>query len=375
MAVRTIALLPALTGAWRHPGGGLQLTTSQAFHLNRSGLEHADLQHKALGREARLVNMSEVGSALTTLTGPPVMGLVVYNSNPAAVAPNQNAVLKGLAREELFTVVLEQFRNDTADYADILLPVTTFLEHTDLYLAYGHYYLQFARPALPAPGEAKSNVEIFRLLAGRMGFDDACFGDTEDAMIRTLLDSGHPFLEGITLERLERERFVRLNLPQPFLPFAGGGFGTADGKCHFHAETLDYRPPVESRHGDAELRRTYPLELISPKNDDSMNSTFGYREELHRQTSQLKISSQDAASRGITAGDQLRVFNQRGSCLLVAKIDGTVAPGVVCSPSTRWAKLSPASRNVNALVSERLTDKGGGPTFYSCLVQVEKSGD
>ena len=213
MAVRTIALLPALTGAWKHPGGGLQLSTSQAFHLNRAGLERADLQHKALGREARLVNMSELGSALTTLTGPPVMGLVVYNSNPAAVAPNQNAVLKGLAREELFTVVLEQFRNDTADYADILLPVTTFLEHTDLYLAYGHYYLQLARPALPAPGEAKSNVEIFRLLAGRMGFDDACFGDTEDDMIRTLLDSGHPFLEGITLERLERERFVRLNLP------------------------------------------------------------------------------------------------------------------------------------------------------------------
>src|SRR4051812_45590027 len=180
MAVRTIALLPALTGSWKEVGGGLQLSTSQAFRVDRDGLERADLQEKALGREARLINMVQLGHALTELNDPPVKALVVYNSNPAAVAPNQNAVMRGLKRDDLFTVVLEQFQTDTADHADILLPVTTFLENTDLFLAYGHYYMQLARPALEAPGECKSNVAIFRQLAFRMGFDDACFRDSED---------------------------------------------------------------------------------------------------------------------------------------------------------------------------------------------------
>src|ERR1022692_2507346 len=230
MAVRTIALLPALTGSWKDIGGGLQLSTSQAFHLNRAGLERADLQWRALGHEARILNMSLLGHALNEVTGPPVKALVVYNSNPGAIAPNQNAVRRGLQRDDLFTVVLEQFQNDTADYADFLLPATTFLEHTDLYYAYGHYYLQLARAALAPPGETKSNVEVFRALAARMGFDDACFGDSDDDMIRTLLDSEHPFVRGITLEDLERERFVRLRVApgaDPFLRFANGGFGTA----------------------------------------------------------------------------------------------------------------------------------------------------
>ena len=161
----------------------------------------------------------------------------------------------------------------------------------------------------------------------------------------------------------------------PFMPFAQGEFGTTSGKCEFHAETLDYTPPVESRHGEAALRSRFPLELISPKNDNSMNSTLGYREDVDRETSQLKMNAHDALSRGIVTGDQVRIFNSRGSCLLVAKVDASVAPGVVCAPSTRWPKQSPMFRNVNALTSERLTDKGAGPTFYSCLVQVEKSGD
>ena len=366
MAVRAIALLPSVTGSWKEVGGGLQLSTSQAFHLNRAGLERADLQRKALGREARLVNMAQMGSALTMLDGPRVQALVVYNSNPASIAPNQNAVLAGLRRDDLFTVVLEQFQNDTADYADILLPVTTFLEHTDLYLAYGHYYLQLARPALPAPGETKSNVEIFRLLAERMGFDDACFGDSEDDMIRTLLDTDHPFVKGITLEQLDREHFVRLRMPDPFLPFA-------EGKRHFHAETLEYTPPKESRLGP--LAAKYPLELISPKNDDSMNSTFGHRDEVDGQTATLEMHPADAAPRGIRNADAVRAFNDRGSCVLEARVDGAVPPGVVCTRSVRWAKRAPAQRNVNALTSERLTDAGGGPTFYSCLVEVERIGD
>jgi anaerobic selenocysteine-containing dehydrogenase len=377
-AVRTIAWLPALTGSWKDVGGGLQLSTSQAFHFNKEGLQRADLQEKALGRQARLVNMAELGQALTALENPPVKALVVYNSNPAAIAPNQNAVLRGMRRDDLFTVVLEQFQNDTADYADILLPSTTFLEHTDLYHAYGHYYLQLARPALPAPGETKSNVEVFRLLARRMGFDDPCFADSDEDMIRTLLDSPHPFLKGITLEQLDREHSVRLKVSadgEPFQPFAGGGFGTADGKCHFRAEDLEYTPPVESRHGDAELRRKYPLELISAKNDDSMNSTFGHRDAVDRSTAELHLHAADAADRGIHAGDPVRIYNARGWCVLAAVVDETVTPGVVSAPSVRWGKRAPDKRNVNALTSERLTDAGGGPTFYSCLVQVERIGD
>jgi len=375
MATRTIALLPALVGSWADVGGGIQLSTSHAFHVNRSGLERPDLQQKALGREARLVNMTELGHALTALDGPPVKAIVVYNSNPAAIAPNQNAVLAGFRRDDLFTVVLEQFQTDTADYADIVLPATTFLEHTDLYFAYGHYYLQLARPALPAPGEARSNVETFRAMALRMGFDDPCFHESEDEMIRTLLDSPHPFVQGITIEELDRERFVRLRVPEPFQPFAAGGFGTADGKCHFRASELDYTPPVESRHGDTELRRKYPLELVSAKNDDSMNSTFGHRDSVDLQTAALHLCAEDAGARGIETDDQVRVFNDRGSCVLAAVVGDKVRAGVVSAPSVRWGKRAPGKRNVNALTSERLTDAGGGPTFYSCLVEVERIGD
>ena len=371
MAVRAIALLPVLTGAWKHAGGGLQLSTSQAFAFDRAALERPDLEP----RPARLVNMTRLGHALTELDGPPVKALVVYNSNPAAIAPNQNTVLGGLRRPDLFTVVLEQFRTDTADHADILLPATTFLEHTDLYLAYGHYHLQLARPAVAPPGEAKSNQEVFRLLAARMGFREPCFSETDDEMIRAALGSGHPYLEGITLERLEREHSVRLNLPEPFLPYAEGNFGTASGKCAFKAETLDYEPPVESRHGDAALKARYPLELISPKNDDSMNSTFGMREETDRQTSTLHMHPEDARARGIAAGDGVRVFNARGSCLLRAGVDGSVPPGVVCAPSVRWPRRDPCGRGINALTSERLTDLGGGPVFYSCLVEVAAEPD
>jgi anaerobic selenocysteine-containing dehydrogenase len=378
MAVRTIALLPALIGSWKHVGGGIQLSTSQAFHVNKAGLERADLQERALGRPARVVNMTELGKALVDVDDPPVRALVVYNSNPAAIAPHQNKVLAGLRRDDLFTVVLEQFQNDTADYADILLPATTFLEHTDLYFAYGHYHLQLARPALPPPGEARSNVQVFRELAIRMGFDEPCFRDTEDDMIRTLLDSKHPFVKGITLEQLDREHSVRLHVSdegQPFLPFREGGFGPADGKCHFRAESLDYTPPIESRHGDAGLRRQYPLELISPKNDDSMNSTFGHRDAVDASTATLHLSGADAAPRGIHTSDQVRIFNGRGSCVLVAQVDDTVPKGVVSAPAVRWGKRAPGKRNVNALTSDRLTDSGGGPTFYSCLVELERIGD
>jgi anaerobic selenocysteine-containing dehydrogenase len=377
LAVHAISLLPALTGSWKEVGGGFQLSTSHAYRLNREALERADLQQLSpLGRPSRLVNMSKLGSALDPSTDPPVKALVVYNSNPASVAPDQNSVLRGLRREDLFTVVLEQTQTDTADYADIVLPATTFLEHTDLYYAYGHHYLQLARPALPAPGEAKPNVQVFRELALRMGFQDACFRDSEDDMIRTLLDSDHPFVKGITIEELDRDHSVRLKVAKngdAFLPFAEGGFATPSGRCELRVP--DYTPPVESRHGSESLVAKYPLELISPKNDDSMNSTFGNRPDTDRQTATLALHTADAAERGIVNGDAVRVFNDRGACLLIAKVNGDVSRGVVAAPSVRQIKRAAGGRNVNALVSERLTDMGGGPTFYSCLVQVEKSGD
>ncbi|MBV8898085.1 MAG: molybdopterin-dependent oxidoreductase [Acidobacteriaceae bacterium] len=373
-AVRAIAALPVLTGAWREAGGGLQLSTSGAFQFNNTAVERPDLQVRSrLGREARLVNMVELGHALNHLSQPPVQALVVYNSNPAAVAPHQTAVLAGLRRPDLFAVVLEQMQTDTADHADLVLPVTTFLEHTDLYLAYGHYYLQLGRPALDRPGEVKPNVEIFRALAKRMDFDDACFDDTEDDMIRTLLATESTYLKGITLERLECERSVRLNISadgQPFLPFARGEFKTASGRFEFGAQSLAYTPPAESRWGDAELARRYPLELVSAKNDDSMNSTFGHRSEVDAQTSVLQIHSNDAAARQIVDGMLVLAHNDRGSCYFNARVSSNVPRGVVRAHSVRWNKSSVAQLGINQLTSERLTDVGGGATFYSCLVEV-----
>ncbi len=373
-AVRAISALPVLTGAWRYAGGGMQLSTSGAFDINRAALERADLQLRSpLAREARLINMAQLGYTLAEVNDPPVKALVVYNSNPAAIAPHQTSVLAGLRREDLFTVVLEQFQTDTADYADFVLPVTTFLEHTDLYLAYGHYYFQLATPALPAPGETKSNVEIFRALARRMGFEEDCFNDTEEDMIRSLLDADSPYLRNITLEKLQAEGSVRLNLGpdgEPFLPFAQGGFKTASGKFEFGSETLKYTAPAESRWGDAELARRYPLELVSAKNDDSMNSTFGNRPDVDAQTAVLLIHPQDAAARQILDGMLVRAHNGRGKCYFEARVSTNVQPGVVRAHSVRWNKSSIAKLGINQLTSERLTDIGGGPTFYSCLVEV-----
>ena len=321
--------------------------------------------------------MSLLGSALTALRQPSVQALVVYNSNPAAVAPDQNKVLAGLRREDLFTVVLEHFQTDTANYADILLPASTFLEYSDIYLAYGHYYLQLARPALPAPGEAKSNVEIFRLLAHRMGFQDECLRESDDDMMRGLLSSSSPYLQGIDLERLEREHFVRLQVSpegEPFLPFQHGSFATANGKFQFGADVLGYVPPFESRLGDGQLRQAFPLELITSKNDDSMNSTFGNRSDVDRQLSVITIHPLDATPRKVLNGTTVRVFNHRGACCFVARVSTDVRPGVLSARSMRWNSSSEAKCGVNGLVSERLTDIGAGPTFYSCLVELTPLG-
>ncbi|MCC6291269.1 MAG: molybdopterin-dependent oxidoreductase [Bryobacterales bacterium] len=379
MAFSAVAMLPALTGSWKEVGGGLQASVSQTHQFNRAAIERADLQMKSpLGREARLVNMITLGHALTELNDPPVKAMFVYCSNPAAVAPNQSAVRRGLRRDDLFTVVHDQFQTDTADFADLLLPATTFLEHTDLYSSYGHLHVQMARPALEPEGEARSNVQLFRDLAARLGFDDQAFGDTEDDMIRTALASGHEFLKGITLEALEQRHHIRLNVApdgQPFLPFAEGNFGSPGGQCDLAPEGMDYTPPLESRHGDSALLRRYPLELVSPKNDDSMNSTFGYRASVDEQTARLWMHAADAGARGILDGDLVRVFNERGSMRLTASVNGHVRPGAVCAPSVRMPRMAPDGSSSNFLTSERLSDIGGGATFYSCLVQVERCGD
>jgi anaerobic selenocysteine-containing dehydrogenase len=373
-SISAITALATLTGSWREEGGGVCLSTSHAFQFNGAALERPDLQPKP----ARLVNMSTLGAALTELNDPPVKALFVYNSNPAAIAPDQNKVLRGFRREDLFTVVAEQMQTDTADHADIVLPVTTFLEHRDLYRAYGHYYLQLADPAVAPPGECRSNTDIFRALSARMGFTEPCFAETDDQMIDQALSSEHPFMAGITRERLEREHSVRLQVSAPgtpFLPFAEGKFGTPSGKCELVPEALEYVPPVESRRGDRALLTRFPLEMISPKNDDSMNSTFGNRAAEDRETSRLAVHPDDAAMRGIADGELVRVFNGRGSLRLIARVTGNVMAGVVSCPSSRWAKLAPDHRNSNALTSERLTDIGGSPAFYSTLVQLERCGD
>lgn len=353
-AVQAISLLPALTGAWEERGGGFQLTTSGAFQVNRAALERPDL-----GPPARTVNMTLLGRALTGLDDPPVQALIVYNSNPAAIAPNQAAVREGLRREDLFTAVIDHFLNDTARLADIVLPATTFLEHTDLYFAYGHYYLQMARPAVPAPGECKSNVEIFRLLARRMGFDEPCFSDSEDEMIRQALETDSPYFEGITLERLEQERFVRLNVPE--LPMAGV-------RPNLDGAPLAYEPPVESRLGVAFDGR-YPLELVSSKAHDGLNSSFGMLRRVQEETAVIEMHAEDAAARGIRSGMAVEVFNNRGCVRYTARVGERVRPGVVWVASGRWPSLA-GGANVNLLIADRLTDIGGGPVFYNCLVEV-----
>ena len=392
MATRAVTMLPCITGSWKEVGGGLQLSTSGAFAPIRAGdgLERPDLMLKALGRPARVVNMVELGKALNTLADPPVKALFVYNSNPAAVCPNQNEVTRGLRRPDLFTVVHEQFFTDTVDYADLVLPATTFFEHKELQNAYGHYFLQVSDQAIEPLGECRSNVDLFRALAERMGFEEECFRESVDQMIDAALDSDHPWLQGIDRKRLEREGHIRLNFEKQFsadgsqfsdffLPFAKGNFATCSGKAELYSDALKaqgldpvahFAPPSESRH--SEQAKTFPLELLARKADNFLNSTFSNLPVIQEmeEAGLLEMSTSDAQARGIADGDRVRVFNRRGDILLKAKVDGAVQPGVVCA-RLEWANLSPEGKNINVLTSEKLTDLGNSATFYSVLVEVE----
>ncbi|HWY56767.1 MAG TPA: molybdopterin-dependent oxidoreductase [Terriglobales bacterium] len=396
MATRAVAMLPCITGSWKEVGGGLQLSTSGAFSPIGTGLKRKDLMLKSLGRVARTVNMVELGKALNTLGDPPIQALFVYGSNPAATCPNHNEVVRGLQRRDLFTVVHEQFFTDTTDYADVVLPATTFFEHKDLQSAYGHYFLQVSDQAIEPLGECRSNVEMFRSLAERMGFEDECFRESVDQMIDASLDSDHPWLQGIDRGRLEREGHIRLNFGDAelcsagqqgvgvstqaaFLPFAHGNFFTASGKAELYSESLKaqgldpvvhFEPPGESRH--TEQAKTFPLELLARKADNFLNSSFSNLPAIQamEEAGLLEMNSTDARARGIADGDRVRAFNRRGDILLRARVDGAVQPGVVCA-KLHWAKLNPQGRNINVLTSEKLTDLGNSATFYSVLVEVE----
>ncbi len=377
MAVRTIATLPAVVGAWRHPAGGILLSTSGTFPLNIAALERPDL----IPPGTRAINMNELGRALTELNDPPVKALFVYNSNPAAVAPDQTRVHQGLMRDDLFIVVHEQFPTDTAMYADLLLPATTQLEHADLHKSYGHLYLLWNAPAIAPLGEALPNTELFRRLAARMGFDDACFRDSDEDMARQALQSDHPALAGITLELLKERGWARLNLPQPWAPFAEGRFPTPSGKCELFSERMAaagldpvpaYTPPAESPQTAPELAQRYPLALLTPPAHHFLNTTFVNVLKRYEGGPRLEIHPDDAAARGIGEGDLVRVFNDRGEFVVPATISERVKPGLVVALSIWWNRYLPARRGVNATTSQRLSDMGGGATFYDNLVQVEK---
>jgi anaerobic selenocysteine-containing dehydrogenase len=383
-AARAVAMLPLITGSWKQRGGGLLLSVSGSFPFNSKKLQRPELmQRSPLGRAARLVNMNELGLALTELGveaqgEPPVKALFVYNCNAAAVAPDSGRVLAGLRRGDLFTVVHEQFFNDTTDYADVVLPATTFLEHKELMGAYGHLLAQVSEQAIAPLGEARSNVWLFGELGRRMFPGEAAFEDDDETLMAQALDTDDPFFAGITMERLEREKHVPLSLPKnesgESLPFSTREwFRTPSGRGELTPVPL-WWPSVESR-GGAEGGGAFPLEFLGRKADNYMNSTFanlpGHQQMERRTAGVLEMHVTDAAVRGVWSGDRVRVWNGRGRITLTARVGEAVVAGVVAA-RLDWQKLSENGANVNALTSERLTDIGGGATFYSTLVEVAK---
>ncbi|MBI4588901.1 MAG: molybdopterin oxidoreductase family protein [Candidatus Rokubacteria bacterium] len=380
MTCRTLACLPALTGAYAHPGGGALLSSSGSFPLNYHALERPDLMPRPV---PRVINMIHLGRALTDPTlRPPIRALYVYNSNPASVCPNQGLVLKGLEREDLFTVVHEQMLTDTTDYADIVLPATTSMEHVDLYKSYGHLYLQLAEPVIRPEGEARSNWDVIRLLAWAMGVKDPHFEKSEAALIREVLASDHPALEGITYERLKAEGSVRLGVGRPYMPFADGA-PTPSGKVELYSERLaaqGFPPlptytPLQEGPESAELFCRFPLQLIVPPNRFFLNSSFSQSELLRKRQKApvVFLNPEDAAARGIVGGEPVKVWNDRGAAQFVATLTDDTRPGVAVVEGIWWRKFQPGGRGVNVLTSDRVADLGGGPAFHSNLVEISRA--
>nr|WP_235505182.1 molybdopterin oxidoreductase family protein [Acidovorax sp. Leaf160] len=374
-ATRAVACLPALVGAWRHRAGGLLMSSSGMFPIQRAALQRPDLV--PAGIAPRTVNMSTIGDDLLRPAsadfGPRIEALVVYNSNPVAVAPESAKVAVGFAREDLFTVVLEHFQTDTADYADYVLPATTQLEHWDVHVSYGHTDVLLNRPAIAPVGQARPNTQVFRDLAARMGLQDACFADSDEDLCRQAYGSHVDF------QQLLDQGFA--SLPVPDAPYAEGGFPTPSGQCEFHSERLsaqgmDPLPdhlPNRERPG---MSAAYPLAMISPPARNFLNSTFVNVKSLRNIETQpvLEIHPEDAAPRGIADGAVVRVFNDRGSYECHAAVSQRARPGVVNGLGIWWRKFGVNGTNVNEVTGQALTDLGAAPTFYDCVVQVEAAG-
>ncbi|MFN0185961.1 MAG: molybdopterin-dependent oxidoreductase [Aquabacterium sp.] len=371
-AVRLVALLPCLTGAWRQAAGGLLLSSGGWFNpvRNIEALERPDLRPAGL---PRIINMSTIGDALlapaSQAFGPRVQALVVYNSNPVAVAPESSKVAAGFRRDDLFTVVLEHFLTDTADHADYVLPATTQLEHLDVHFSYGHTSVLFNQPAIAPLGQARTNTDVFRGLARRMGFDEPCFADDDETLARTAV-------RGIDFDALRAQGWVQL--PVPDAPFADGGFPTPDGRVRVNAPGLgvpDYLPPYEvpGTQASQPAAAAYPLAMISPPARHFLNSSFVNVMSLRAIEGEplLEIHPDDAQARHIGDGVAVRVFNDRGSYDCKARVSTRARPGVVNGLGVWWRKLGSHGTNVNELTSQRLTDIGRAPTFYDCAVQVE----
>ncbi|MDO9404568.1 MAG: molybdopterin oxidoreductase family protein [Polaromonas sp.] len=370
-AVRAITCLPALVGAWREAAGGLLLSASGFFPVQRAALQRPDL---LAGRRTRVLNMSTVGNDLLRESspefGPKVEAVIVYNCNPVAVAPESAKVVQGFLRDDVFTVVLEHFQTDTADHADFILPATTQLEHWDIHTSYGHTDVLLNRPALAPVGQARSNTDIFRALAARMGFDDPCFADDDLTLCRAAFDP-----EVVDFQELLDHGFATLNIPEA--PYANGGFPTASGRCEFFSARLaaqgqdglpDHLPNFEAIGSSA----LFPLAMISPPARNFLNSSFVNVTSLRDIEGEpvLEIHADDAAPRGIQSGQMVRVFNARGEYRCKAKVSKRARQGVVNGLGIWWRKLGPDGTNVNEVTSQHLTDMGGGPVFYDCLVEV-----
>ncbi|AJC15050.1 molybdopterin-containing oxidoreductase family protein [Pandoraea sputorum] len=381
-ATRAVACLPALIGAWRDPAGGLLMSTSGYAPVDAAAQARPDLRARQ-DKPARIVNMSAIGDALChpgdDVFGPKIEALVVYNSNPVAVAPESSKVAAGFGREDLFTVVLEHFQTDTADYADFVLPATTQLEHLDIHKAYGHTYLLANNPAIAPLGESKPNSEIFRLLAKRMGWQEPCFSDTDDQLAEQSIRWNDARMAGSDWETLKRDGWIRYDLPEA--PFANGQFYTPSGKCEFYSERMreegfdplpDWVPPYESVASNPGLAERYPLAMISPPARNFLNSSFVNVDSLRATVGEptLDIHPEDAAPRGISDGASVRIFNDRGTLNAKARVTEKAREGVVVGLSIWWKKLAPDGKNANEVTSQQLTDLGRAPTFYDCLVDV-----
>lgn len=374
MAFRTIGCLPALTGAWRERGGGLLYMTYELFVPSFADLSMPHLQDKSI----RSFNMVQVGQALTnTKLKPPIRALVVYNSNPATIAPNQNLVKKGLARDDLFCVVVEHFMTDTARYADYIFPATTQVEHLDILGSWGSRYVALNLPAAKAAGEALPNTEFFRRLAKRLGLTEQYLYETDEQLARNVLKTGHPYLKGITYERLVKEGWAPLNLPEPWVPFAKGNFPTPSNKCEFYSEALRKagREPLPSYVPGTAGSKEYPLMLLTSKAAKHfLNSSHaGARSSVKREGEpRLHMHSEDAGARRIADGDLVRVFNQRGSMQVRAHVSSNLRRQMVAISHGWWASRVPGGSSANALTPDGLSDLGGGGDFHDARVQVEK---